>query len=523
LPAKFVKNSILGAIVAACSAATAFISSILMARLLGVGGSGTVAYVLWVSGAITTVLGLGFPATMMRFLPELIARGSLAEATGLVTMLHRRLIIISLGLVFIAIVLISIYYTASFQWIWSLIGVEASRFWLLIVIVSIIQLYSNFYIGYMRGMQRFDKLAKLTVGSCVSQIFAVAVGSWALGVQGAIIGYLVGLTLPGVLAVTVSLRDCAPSISDDTKYRIRRYMRNIWVIALIDAFIWSRIEIFFLEASWGPHAVGLFSVSLTIATLATQGPMLLTNGILPYLSENYGTSNWVAMHRTYASMTRVIAFLLFPACFGTAALTPVLIPMLFGNDFKAAIPSAVILVCSAAIGATSSVSSHVINAMERTKFGVSIGFIGAAFSIISGIVVIPAFGVIGAAVARAALQITMVAAGTWYVAARLRYPVPFSALARLFCAAICCALIAWAVTAAVMTAWILPCAVLSAAAVYFCLVYVLGGLTSDDVLRLQSLVIEARSSVTNAIWRKRGRRHADRPDTPTDRTPTTNR
>jgi O-antigen/teichoic acid export membrane protein len=141
----------------------------------------------------------------------------------------------------------------------------------------------------------------------------------------------------------------------DIRVRASRYALYAWAGALSSAFVWSRAEVFFLNRSAGSAAVGLFSVGVTLANLASQGPMLLTAGLLPYFAQAFGKGALAEMREAYASATRVLAFLVFPACFGMAAVLPTLLPLLYGRPFAGALPAATILVIGAGIGSVASV------------------------------------------------------------------------------------------------------------------------------------------------------------------------
>lgn len=248
------------------------------------------------------------------------------------------------------------------------------------------------------------------------------------------------------------------------------------------------MEIFFLERSWGSHAVGLFTVSLTIANLATQGPRLLSGALLPYLSHQQGVGAYDKARGAYAMGMRVMAFLVFPACFGAAAIAPALLPALYGRDFAAAIPSAIILVSAAAFNATASVAFTYLFAMERTRFVFVIGSLGAALCIAAGLTLVPAFGPIAAASTRAAIQTLIAGASVWYISRRLNCPAPLSSLGRLLLASLMCAIVARLCINALPAPASLFVAIPSGALVYAAAVRMLNALPAADLDRLVSAV-----------------------------------
>lgn len=458
-----------------------FFSGVVVARVLGVEGAGTVAFAMWLATTVASVGDLGLPAALQRFLPELLARGQTTEAYGLSSFLFSRILTISASILacFVAFVLLGEMSGVGAH----LIGGAVRSHWGSIAGLFTAQLLGQYFLGYLKGFQRFDTFAELAIVSALTQFITILIASLAFGVPGALFGYLVGNIVPGALSWTLLRK--RGSVSKELKLRVWRYSRSFWAASIVSTIVWSRMEIFFIERSWGNTEVGLFNVSLMLATLATQGPMLMTGGLLPHFAERYGAADIEGLHRAFGAATRVLAFLLFPACFGTAAIVPKLLPLLFGQDFVPAVPSAMMLVSVAGFGAIASTAAILINTMERTNIIFLVGLVGAALSIAAGVTVIPAFGINGAAASRSCVQLVMIASGYWYVSRRLNCPVPFRDVGRVFVAALLCALTArWALES-IAGLWSLPTAIFTGAMVYFIALRLLGGLPKDDVAFLE--------------------------------------
>jgi O-antigen/teichoic acid export membrane protein len=268
---------------------------------------------------------------------------------------------------------------------------------------------------------------------------------------------------------------------------VRRYALYAWAGALSGTFVWSRAELFFLQQSSGSAAVGLLTVAVTLANLASQGPMLLTAGLLPYFAANFGKGATGEMKAAYAAATRVLAFIVLPVCFGLAGVLPTALPLVYGAAFADAIPAATMLVLAAGIGAAASVSTTLVMAMDRSDFVFASGFISAILAVAAGLVVIPVFGLMGAAWARAVIQLAAVAMGAGFVVWRLGFPLPIADLARLLLAAAICGLTARAVLALSHDALALIPAIAAGALSYAAAVRLLGALHPGDAERLRLL------------------------------------
>jgi O-antigen/teichoic acid export membrane protein len=472
---QFGRNSAYGTVAGLCAAIGSVLANVIVAHTLGVEGTGVVVFALWMAMLAAAVADLGAQATLARYLPELIMAGRVADGARLTALLRS-----AVALACCAALAVFAGYGA---WEWRTGGAKPAL-WMLVGVVSALQALAGFTYGYLRGVQRFDRLALTTAVSLAAQLVFVAVGSLTFGAAGALVGYCTGSALPAVLALRPARR--TGPLAADIRVRARRYALCAWAGALFSAFVWSRAEVFFLNRSAGSAAVGLFSVGVTLANLASQGPMLLTAGLLPYFAQAFGRSAFAEMRDAYASATRVLAFLVFPACFGMAAVLPALLPILYGRAFAGALPAAMILVVGAGIGSAASVGTSLVMAVDRSDFVFLSGLIAAALTVIAGFTAIPAFGLMGAVWARVAIQVSAVAFGGWFVFSRLGFPLPFRDLAKLLLAAGLCGAVA-RICLLVPGAVSLPAAILAGAATYMLSIRLLQALPPGDIERLRAI------------------------------------
>jgi O-antigen/teichoic acid export membrane protein len=208
--------------------------------------------------------------------------------------------------------------------------------------------------------------------------------------------------------------------------------------------VWSRVEIAFLQRYWASESIAMFTVGLTLASLATQGPLLLTGPLLPHFAQRAGEQDLKGIVSIYGGGTLLLAATLFPLCIGLASITPVVLPLLYGNAFRAAVPTAMVLIAFSALS-FGNVGSALLYARERSGFIALGGTLGAALSIASGFIIIPRWGPWGAAWSKAFVQTSMIALGTWYISKRLACPVPLRAIGKVLGAALAAACVSYAI------------------------------------------------------------------------------
>jgi O-antigen/teichoic acid export membrane protein len=487
---RLVRNSLYSTIAALGTALGGFLSMVLIARLLGPSGTGTIAYALWIVSIMVTLADFGIYQTLTRYLPELTARGDDRIAWRLAVALLRP------APVFLIAGLIVFMWRASVTSGTDLLSVH--RMWWIAGVVFAAQLAANFAMGLLRGMQQFDQAAKLTILSLGLQLAAVGAGALSEGPQGALLGYCIGSLVP-ILALARLFGRSGP-VDRGLMRRARRFALFSWAGALTLVLVWSRLEIFFIERYLGTEAVALFSIGFTFATLAAQGPLLLTGALLAHFSESYGRGGKAELESMYATATRVMAFILFPVCFGLTAILPLVLPMVYGQAFIAAVPVAAILVAGSAVGAVGSVGSQVIYAHDRSDFIFASGLVGAVLSVLAGFLIVPRFGMIGAAVARIVIHTLMFALGSWFIMRRLNLSLPLYQLGRLALAAAVSAASAYLIVVVTTPPWLAMClAIVVAVPIYLAAVRALEALAAEDIARLKSIAGRLPSAASRPV------------------------
>jgi len=480
---RIARNSLLSAMASLATTLASAVGMVVVARTLGVEQTGIVTLALWLVTMMVTVAGLGLPTAVTRYVAE--APDSSMERAIAMRFLWPTLATAALVLL-VAGSAAAALWTGAAERIWAAFGAESMQariqIWIAIGILGGTQVLGQYRLGVLRGEQDFRLVAVLTTSSFCVQTAATLIGCLTMGVVGALAGYAMG-ALPMAVSC-LHLRGAARRVPGETIVRVRRFAFYTWIGSIMSAFVWARIEIYFLQRAEGYEAVGLFMAGLTLASLATQGPLLLTGALLPHFASAHASGAAERIRETYASATRLIAFLAFPAGLGLAAVMPVAMPMVFGEPFRSAVPLASLLVAVSAIGATSAVGTHLVNALERSDFIFYSSLCGAVLAVTAGLTLVPAFGLAGAGIARALIQIAMVAAGLWFIVCKLGCPAPIRDLGKLFLAATLAALAARGCLHLVEDARALVLAIPVAGVVYLLAVRAMGVLTNTDRERL---------------------------------------
>ena len=457
-----------------------FATTIAMARILGVDATGVAAFALWITSLICAVTSLGVYSTLTRYLPELRSNEEGARRMA-------RLLLLPYAGTALVVATISIaLYESNFLYLGNILAkVFDTADVNLIVALYVIQSLATFGLGYIIGQQRFRDFALVAAISNLLQLVIVIVAGYKWGVNGVLFGYIAGW-LPFTL-ICARLRFGKIGVPEQLRNRVLKFTVFSWASTLANELVWARLEMAFLGHFWGNGAIGLYSIGFTLASLATQGPLLLTGGLLPYFAEAIsGNQHRRAKVRLQTAM-RLVAFFVLPMCFGVAALIPSLLPLMYGDSFARGNLSAMILVSSAGLGANVVVPFAFINGMERSDFLFVLNITGAILSFLLGLALVSSMGILGAALARGTVQVYVLSVSLWFLRRRLNCHVPLIPLGSLFVAALACALVAGLIASRVPGVPGLVLSVPIAALVYILLVRLLRAIPDEDIASLQGL------------------------------------
>ena len=434
----FARNTMLGFASGAAVALAGFVGNAVVARLLGPERLGVFAYVVWCVTVAATVAAVGIDVVQQRFLPNLRAEGRGEEADGLIGA-TTRVALVSMTVVGLALIG---YLVGPGKG--ALAGTSPDVVIAVAAVWFVLWKLGDLYLFYLRGEQRFGEVAKLSAVSALLKVVMFAAGAWLFGIPGALVGYIAGSLLPA--SRVFRLLGKKPRVAPSLRREVVRFALGSWAVGVIGSLVFGRTQVVFLEHYSGLTAVGLFAAAVTIAEMAVQLPPMLLSALLPRFSEQHGMGAHEHMVRLYRTTTALIAMVIVPLCLGLAAVASVLIPALFGGDFAAAVPASAVLLIAAAISSLGVSTLYLLYSTGKTALLVISNAAGLVLTIVLGFLLIPRFGLMGAAWSRGVAQVLVVLVETWYVTVKLGFRPPYRVLGALSVAAVAQAAVAYAIT-----------------------------------------------------------------------------
>jgi len=201
--------------------------------------------------------------------------------------------------------------------------------------------FTNVGIVAFRKEMRFDKeftflLSKRLAGFIVTVVFALLWRDyWAL-VGGTLTVMVVGV------ALSYLLQSYRPRFSLAARNELLRFSKWLYFNNLI-FFFNTRLGAFVIGRIAGPHSLGLYSVSLEISNLPTSELAAPVNrAVFPGYSKMAG--DLATLRTGFLNVLSMIALLVLPAGTGIAAIADLLVPVILGAKWSAAVPLIQILV-----------------------------------------------------------------------------------------------------------------------------------------------------------------------------------
>lgn len=420
------------AVAAAAAGGTRFVALLVLARVLSPAEFGRVAWALWTAELVAALATAGWSQAVTRYTAELLVDHGREAARGAARQLMQG--------AFGGILAGAVIWGGVLGWRENWDDVLA---WVALVLYGVAAI-AAFAPAWLQGCQAFATQAGMGLAGGVLALGGGVAGGLLAGAPGALGGLLLG-ALPGLAVALRVLAPPAPAPDGEIRARARRFAVVTAGATILSSLVWMRTEVLLLEFWVSPEVVGRYAAALLYAGLVVQVALLGRGFMLPHFTAQRGDRDRA---RSYAELTRLLAWILLPGCVLGAALAPGIVPLLWGPQYADAWPLFAVLAVGGLVqvfGAGGALASS----MERHRFVLAMSAVGAAIFGLASVLLIPLLGEWGAVVARFAGQWAMGIGGAVYLARVLDVRVPWAQLVRPAGAAVIAAVLA----VAVMLAW----------------------------------------------------------------------
>lgn len=271
---------------------------------------------------------------------------------------------------------------------------------LLIFVTTLLNLASSVAAG-MQDYQAYNTTMLIRSGMLII-LACTGVAVW--GLWGALASQLIagGVAL---LWLTLRLNTIAkerfpgllrPNFSREIVRPIAAFMLPAFVITLLNApcYWWTNS---LTAREHGFAQAGLFSAAYGLAQLISLAPYNFYTPAMTFLTEANASADVTLFNQLVSRSLRTIWLLTLPLALGCALFSPLLIRLLYGGKFMAAAPAAFVMSVAGLFMAVVGLVNAVIAARGRIWQGCGIAFGWATVFTLTGVLVIPRWGAVGAA------------------------------------------------------------------------------------------------------------------------------
>jgi O-antigen/teichoic acid export membrane protein len=377
----------------------------ILARALGADGYGLYTLVVSVAALTVGLGGLGLDDAMVRYLAIQTRRGDRAGMRGTMQVG----IVVSLGVG--VLVGIGLYAFSG----WLAVGVfdEPALLPLIRIVSGVVPflLLSNVLLGVTRGFNRMDlaTFAENVVRSGVRFSLLAVLWFLELDVVAAVIAFGladVSATVVFIFFVRRLVRAAGPPVPPRHEYaEIFGFALPLWLSGLLNRFR-RNLETFVLGVLSIAADVGVFTVAARVNFISHTVYRAVIVAVKPILAQAFADGDRATLARTYSSTTRWTFTMNLPFLLVTVLYAEDILGV-FGPEFVDGASAFVVLAFSELFIAFTGTCGSMIDMAGHTRVKLVNSVLWVASALGLSILLIPPFGVIGAAVASMA-SVTLV-------------------------------------------------------------------------------------------------------------------
>lgn len=372
------------------------VNQIFLARFLGAGGIGEVILVFTIAAFASMITVFGLQGAMVRFVPEYMEKGQRAELKGLIyftlwfTSLFSVLVTV-LVIIFSNFIAVGIFDSEGLK---VLLPVAA----FVIPLTAVNDLISGIIKGYK---DTFKALFPRTVFSPLLRLIIFLL----LFIDGVSTFYAVlAFVLGELFALLLSLKYLFQRLPSERPVYVRKEHKDVLKVAsvmIVSGFsvvLYTQADLLIVGKFDSSEAVGIYGVVSRLVTFIAFSLGAFSTIIPPILAKVHISNNIDEMRRVVRESTRWILSISMPICLIFVLEGEVFLKYVYGDVFAKGYLALVILSAGQLINAASGLVGWLLQMTGHHKVFMKITIFWGVCNIVLNIILVPRFGIIGAAV-----------------------------------------------------------------------------------------------------------------------------
>ena len=364
-------------------------------RILGPEGYGRYALVITITTMLIILIGNGIPTAMAKYISEV-------QDTEKARIQSIKAHAIRLQLLLMMIVTMIFFFLApSF----SLLLGDPTLTPLFRLATLIIPSFAaaSFYFYYFNGLKRYRTQAFLKTIRSVARVLFIILLAYYFGIEGTIAGYIIAPFIVFLFAYAIDKFIVSKDFRahyQKNDFQWRKLIYFAWPMTLFLLFyeLMISIDLYLVKALLHSDALaGIYNAALTIGRIPYFLFYALTIVLLPAISHSTANHDVGRTKNIITQALRLQFLLLFPVVALMSVFAKPLITFFYGQEYSAASTPLIILTFGAAFLTVFYVLSFALSGAGKVKIPMVFAFLGLMLNAVLSFVLIPHFGLQGAA------------------------------------------------------------------------------------------------------------------------------
>lgn len=403
--------------------ASGYVIHAALGRTLGPEGYGRYGLVVTITTMIIILIGNGIPTAMSKYLSE-IFESEPSRIRGI----RKKTVLLQSGLM--GAVTLAFFLSAPF--VAGLLGDPSlSPLFRLSSLIIPAFAAASFYFYYYTGLHFFRLQAALKTLRAFARMGFIVGFALLFGVEGAVSGYIAAPLLVFLVAWVADLvgtKRYFPDTrsADSPDFPTKKLLSYAWPLTLFLLFyeLVSTVDLYLIKAMLGSDRLtGLYNAAITVGRIPYYLFYALTIILLPAISKSVADRSEEETRRLVGKSMRLLALILFPAVTLLSTYSTQALSLFYGRGYEDAGATMSVFAVGVGFLTVFYVLAFALNGAGLVKVPMTLSGIGLLFSLVLNIILIPRYGIEGAAVATTVasfvLMIAMLVSVERHFAARL--------------------------------------------------------------------------------------------------------
>lgn len=262
---------------------------------------------------------------------------------------------------------------------------------------------ASFYVYYYTGIQKFEKQALLKFFRSIAKILIIISLALLLGTSGAVLGHSIAPFSVFLLAYFSDpfrkIKTKSSEIYNGLSWK--KLINFAWPITLFMIFyeIMITVDLYFVKILLSDDKLtGIYSSAITVGRIPFYAFYFLTIILLPKISETTSKGLKDETKKILSSAMRFMFMLLMPSIALLSAFAPSAIRFFYGARYTDGASSLAVLALGAGFLTVFYVLAFVLNGAGNNKVPMWTAFLGCVLNSLLVYLLIPKFGIQGAAI-----------------------------------------------------------------------------------------------------------------------------